>query len=166
MRALLRRRPDVVLAVSATTRPARPRERDGTDYHFTSESQFIAMRERGEFLESAEVYGYHYGTPRKPVETALEAGQDVLLELDIQGALSIKRAKREAVLVFIEPPSFEDLVLRLRGRGTEDPETISKRVRAAYEEVKNKGVYDHIVVNDDLERAVDALLRILDGKRT
>jgi guanylate kinase len=166
VRGVLQRRPDVFLSVSATTRPARPGERNGIDYHFISESDFRAMRDRGDFLEWAEVYGHYYGTPRHPVEGALAAGRDAILELDIQGAQAITRARPDAVLVFIEPPSLEALWLRLRGRGTDDPETISKRVRAAYEEVKSRGLYDHIVVNDQLERAVDDLVRILEEPGT
>jgi guanylate kinase len=161
VRGVLGRNPDMVLSVSATTRPARPGERNGTDYHFMPRTEFAAMRERGEFLEWAEVYGNLYGTPRRPVERALTMGRDVIAELDIQGAQSVKRAKPDAILIFIEPPSFEDLVLRLRGRGTDDPETISKRVKAAYEEVKNKRQYDHIVVNDRVEDAVEQLLVII-----
>lgn len=164
VKGVLRRRPDIVLSVSATTRPARPTERHGVDYHFVSVPQFLAMRDRGEFLESAQVFGNYYGTPRKPVEVALAADRDVIAELDIQGAQSAKRAKPDAVLVFIEPPSLEDLMLRLRGRGTDDPETMSKRVRAAYEEVKRKGFYDHVVINDDVDRAVDQLVRILESE--
>lgn len=163
IRDVLRRRPDVVLSVSATTRPARQGEREGIAYRFISEAQFAAMRDRGEFLEWAEVYGHHYGTPRAPVEIALSSGRDVICELDIQGAMSVKKAMPRAVLVFIEPPSLDDLLLRLRGRGTEDPESISKRVMAAYDEVKNKGLYDHIIVNDEVEQAADELTRILDG---
>jgi guanylate kinase len=151
-----------VLSVSATTRPARPGERHGIDYLFISRTEFASMRESGDFLEWAEVYGNFYGTPRGPIEQALANGRDVLAELDIQGAQSVKRAKPDAVLIFIEPPSFEDLVLRLRGRGTDDPETISKRVRAAYHEVKNKGQYDYIVVNDRVDDAVEQLVRILE----
>ena len=162
VRGLLERRPDMILSVSATTRPARPGERNGVDYYFITRTEFAAMRERGEFLEWAEVYGNFYGTPRTPVELALATGRDVIAELDIQGAQSVKRAKPDAVLVFIEPPSFEDLVLRLRGRGTDDPETISKRVKAAYDEVKIKGQYDHIIVNDQVEDAVDQLVRIIE----
>lgn len=158
---VLVRRPDVVLSVSVTTRPARPGEREGIDYRFISVPEFLGMRDRGEFLEWAEVYGNYYGTPRAPVDIALSTGRDVLCELDIQGAMSIKKAVPKAVLVFIEPPSLDDLLLRLRGRGTEDPESISKRVMAAYDEVKNKGLYDHIVVNDDVADAAEELTRIL-----
>ena len=163
VRELLSRRPELLLSVSATTRPARHGERDGVDYHFIGEPEFVARRDRGDFLESAVVYGDHKGTPREPVESALAGGRDVLLEVDVQGAMSVKRALPEAVLVFIEPPSLDELFLRLRGRGTEDPEALSTRLRAAYEEVKRKGSYDHIVVNDDVEEAVADLIRILDG---
>ena len=163
IREVIRRKPDLVLSVSATTRPARQGEREGIAYRFISVPQFLGMRDRGEFLEWAEVYGNYYGTPRAPVEIALSSGRDVVCELDIQGAQSIKKALPRAVLVFIEPPSLDDLLLRLRGRGTEDPESISKRVIAAYDEVKNKGLYDHIIVNEDVGRAADELTRILDS---
>jgi len=163
VRGILERYPDIVLSISATTRPARPGERNGLDYLFIDRTRFASMRERGEFLEWADVYGNLYGTPRAPVEQALATGRDVIAELDIQGAQSVKRARPDAVLIFIEPPSFEDLVLRLRGRGTEDPETISKRVKAAYEEVKNKGQYDHIIVNDRVQDAVEQLAAIIEA---
>jgi guanylate kinase len=159
---LVRRRPGVFLSVSATTRPARAAERNGVHYHFVSPNDFMAKRDSGGFLEWAEVYGSLYGTPRHPVEAALAAGRDVICELDIQGATAVKRAKPDAVLVFIEPPSLDELFMRLRRRGTEDPEALSTRLRAAYEEVKRKGLYDYIVVNDSLDDAVGALLRILE----
>lgn len=162
--AALKRRPDIVLTVSATTRPARVGERDGVDYNFIAVSDFLALRERGAFLESAEVYGNHYGTLRAQVDEAIAVGRDVIVEVDIQGAESIKRAMPEAVLVFVEPPSMEDLASRLRGRGTEQAEDLGRRIEAAYEEVKVKGTYDHIVINDELDRAVDEFLRILEGK--
>ena len=162
VREVLARRPEIFLSVSCTTRPARPGERSSVDYRFVSPQEFIRMREQGEFLEWAEVYGNLYGTPRWPIDEAQAAGKDVIAELDIQGALAVKRARPESVLVFIEPPSLDELTLRLRGRGTEDPTTMSRRVAAAYEEVKKKGAYDHVVVNDDLERAVASVLRILD----
>jgi guanylate kinase len=161
----LRRRPDIFLSVSATTRPARAGERNGVHYHFISTNDFLAQRDSGGFLEWAEVYGNLYGTPRAPVDAALASGGDVICELDIQGALAVKRSRPDALLVFIEPPSLDELFMRLRRRGTEDPESLSTRLRAAYEEVKQKGLYDHLVVNDSLEQAVSALLRILDGKQ-
>lgn len=164
VREVLKQRPDILLSASATTRPARPAERQGADYRFMSLQDFLGMRDRGEFLESAEVYGNHYGTPREPIERALAAGRDVIAELDIQGAQSIKRAKPEAVLVFIEPPSLDELGPRLRGRGTEDPESMAKRLRAAYDEMKSKRIYDHIVVNKDVDEAARELLRILEDR--
>lgn len=163
VREVLDRRPDIFLSISATTRPIRRAERHGVDYDFISREEFVGMRERGEFLESAEVYGNLYGTPRLPVEAALARGTDVICELDIQGAAAVKRVRPDATLVFIEPPSLEELQLRLRNRGTEDADTMSRRVNAAYEEIKAKGLYDHIVVNDDVHRAADELLRILES---
>jgi guanylate kinase len=165
VKRVLAQRPDVHLSVSATTRPARPGERNGVDYSFIPITDFVALRDRGEFLESAEVYGNHYGTPRGQVEAALARGHDVICELDIQGAMAVKRARPDAILVFIEPPSLDDLFLRLRGRGTEDRESMSKRLRAAYDEVKNKNNYDHIVVNEDPDRAAAELVRIMEQTR-
>jgi guanylate kinase len=162
VREVLRRRPEVVLSISATTRPARRGERNGIDYHFVTRPEFLGMRDRGEFLESAEVYGHLYGTPRGPVEAALASGRDVICELDIQGAQSCKRAKPDAILVFIEPPSLEALSLRLRGRGTEDPDDMAQRINAAYDEIKKKAIYDHIVINDEIGRAADELVRIIE----
>ena len=160
---LLQHRPDVFCSVSSTTRPARRGEIDGVNYHFVSERDFVAGRDRGDFLETAEVYGNYYGTPRAPVEAALREGRDVILELDIQGALAVKRALPESVLVFIEPPSLEELFSRLRGRRTEDPDALRRRVQAAYDEVKEKGAYDRIVVNDRIEDAIAQVIRIMDA---
>lgn len=164
IRSLLARKPELVLSVSDTTRPARPGERRGIEYNFVSREDFFGKRDRGEYLESAEVYGHLYGTPRIPVEHHLANGRDVLLEIDIQGAAMVKRAMPEAVLVFIEPPSLDELSARLRGRGTEDPDSLSRRMRASYDELKAKGTYDHIVVNDDLGRATGDLVRILEPR--
>ena len=161
LRAALARRPDIFLSVSATTRPARAGERNGIDYHFVSDDEFARMREQGEFLEWARVFDNLYGTPRTPIDESLADGRDVIAELDIQGAMMVKRARPEAVLVFIEPPSLEELAPRLRGRGTEDPGARSRRLEGAYEEIKKKESYDHVIVNDDLDEAVANLLRIL-----
>lgn len=162
VREVLRRKPDLELSISCTTRPIRPTERDGIDYRFISRRDFLAMRDRGEFLESAEVYGNAYGTPRGPIDAALAASHSVVAEIDVQGAAAVKRALPEAILIFIEAPSLDDLFLRLRGRGTEDAEGLSKRLRAAYDEVKSKGLYDYIVVNDEVGRATDEVVRILE----
>ena len=162
VRAALEKRPDIFLSVSATTRPTRAGEIDGSDYHFVSRDDFARQRERGEFLEWAQVFDNFYGTPRGPVDTALAGGRDVIAELDIQGAMMVKRARPEAVLIFIEPPSLEDLAPRLRGRGTEDPGAMARRLQAAYDEVKKKEAYDYVVVNDDPDEAAAELLRILE----
>lgn len=164
IRSLLSRKPEIVLSVSDTTRPARRGERGGAWYNFISREEFLGKRDRGEYLESAEVYNHFYATPRAPVEHHLASGRDVILEIDIQGATMIKRAMPEAVLIFIEPPSLDELSARLRGRGTEDPESLLRRMRASYDELKAKGTYDHIVVNDDLDRATDELASILDSQ--
>jgi guanylate kinase len=153
----------VVPSVSVTTRPPRPAERDGVHYRFISEEDFRSLAEQGELLEWAEVHGHLYGTPRGPVATALDEGRDVLLELDVRGAAQVKEAIPEAVLIFVEPPSFEDLVTRLEARGTEDPARQAQRIEAAYEEIKAKGTFDHVIVNDDPETAASSLVRILDG---
>jgi guanylate kinase len=157
----LERRPGVLYSISATTRGPRPGERDGIDYHFISEDEFRARRRAGGFLESAMVYGRLYGTPRPPVEAALARGRDVVLELDVQGAAQVKETMPEAILIFVEPPSFADLIARLEARGTEDAEAKARRIETAYEEVKSKADYDHVIVNDDLEQAVAELVRIL-----
>jgi guanylate kinase len=160
---LLASRPETILSVSATTRAPRPGERDGIDYRFLSDDSFEALRELGELLEWAEVYGHLYGTPRRPVEDALAAGHDVVLEVDVQGALQVREALPEAVLVFIEPPSLDELEARLTGRGTEDPDDRATRREAASEELAHASHYDHVIVNADAAEAVAGLLRILDG---
>lgn len=166
VREILAAKPDLVLSISATTRPARPGERHGKDYLFISRQEFLGMRDRGEFLEWAEVYKNLYGTPREQVERTLASGRSAVLELDIQGAQSVKRTRPDAILIFIEPPSLDDLYKRLKGRGTEDAETMSRRIQAAYEEMKIRGTYDHIVVNDEVRRAADELLRIIEVEQT
>lgn len=166
IKEVLRRRPDVVTSVSATTRPARAGEHHGVHYTFVSREEFLALRDRGEFLESAEVYGHLYGTPRGQIELALAAGRDIIVEVDIQGAMAVKRAMPEAVLVFVEPPSIDELMSRLRSRATEDVDSMRRRIEAAYEEVKVKRIYDYIVVNDEVGKAAGALIRILDEDRS
>jgi guanylate kinase len=152
----------VWLSVSATTRPARPTEVQGEDYDFISAEEFSERRERGEFLEWAEIYGHQSATPREPLESVLDSGRDALVEVDIQGAEAIKRAVPEAILVFLETPSPEDLAARLRSRGTEDAEALSRRIGAAEQELRVRNTYDHIIVNDEIDAAVEAFVRILD----
>jgi len=149
-------------SVSMTTRPARPGEIDGVAYHFVSREEFAAARERGELIEWAEYSGHLYGTPRGPVEAALAAGQDVLADIELLGAEQVKKAFPEALMVFVEPPSLEVLEARLRGRGDTDESQIARRLAAARWQMKRaRGLFDHFVVNDQLERAIDEVAGIL-----
>lgn len=163
--AQIKKRPDVFYSVSATTRGMRPGEIDGVDYHFISREQFIEMIERGEFLEHAEYVHNFYGTPIQPIRDNLAAGRDVIVEIEVQGFLQVKEKLPEAETVFIMPPSVEELERRLRGRGTETEEKIQGRLKTALEEMKYADRYDHIVVNDELEKAVSELLEIMGKER-
>ncbi len=146
--------PLVEFSVSATTRAPRAGEVDGRDYHFLSTSDFRARIQTGEFLESAEVYGNMYGTLREPMRKAIDGGRIYLVEIDVQGALQLKALGEEGVYVFVAPPDFEVLRQRLTGRGTETPEVLERRLRKAEDEYRERAKYDHVVVNDDLDRAV------------
>jgi len=163
--AQIKKRPDVFYSVSATTRGMRPGEIDGVDYHFISREQFLEMIDRGEFLEHAEYVHNFYGTPIQPIRDNLAAGRDVIVEIEVQGFLQIKEKLPEAETVFIMPPSVEELERRLRGRGTETEEKIQGRLKTALEEMKYADRYDHIVVNDELDKAVGELLEIMGKER-
>jgi len=163
--AQIKKRPDVFYSVSATTRGMRPGEIDGVDYHFISREQFLEMIDRGEFLEHAEYVHNFYGTPIQPIRDNLAAGRDVIVEIEVQGFLQIKEKLPEAETVFIMPPSVEELERRLRGRGTETEEKIQGRLKTALEEMKYADRYDHIVVNDELDKAVSELLEIMGKER-
>ena len=155
---LLREFPQLIFSVSYTTRPERGGEQAGVDYHFVDEPTFQRMVDEGEFAESAEVHGNRYGTTVSAVRQALEGGRDVLFDVDYQGGRQIKaRFQREAVLVFVLPPSLEELERRLRRRATDAPDVIERRLRKAHDELKQYAVYDYLIVNDDLERAYDRL---------
>ncbi|HEX9774907.1 MAG TPA: guanylate kinase [Actinomycetota bacterium] len=164
--ALCANRPEVVLSVSATTRPRRHDEVEGLSYLFVGEEDFAALEAGGGFLESAIVHGHRYGTPRAPVEDALAAGKAVVLEIDVQGARQVKAALPEAVLVFVEPPSMEVLRSRLAARGSEDAAALALRVRNAEQEMAAAGEFDHRIVNDRLGDALAELFRILDEPGT
>jgi guanylate kinase len=147
----LRRRPeqrDAHYVVTYATRARRPGEVDGTSYHFVDAERFAAMRAAGELLEANEVHGHWYGTPRDQVVAALAAGRDAILKIDVQGARDVRQAVPQAVLVFILPPSPEDLEARLRGRATETAAELEQRQRDAIGELARQGDYDHIVVNE------------------
>jgi len=146
--------PRVVFSVSATTRKRREGEVEGREYHFLSKEEFRRKAEAGEFIEYAEVHGNLYGTLRGPMEEALAAGRVYLVEIDVQGALQLMGLGVEGIYVFVAPPSFAELRRRLQGRGTESPEVVERRLRKAREELEERDKYAHVVVNDDVDRAV------------
>ncbi len=155
-------RPGVAFSVSATTRPARRGERDGVDYHFVSRADFERRVAAGDFLEWARVHDQLYGTLRAEVEHALNAGQDVVLEIDVQGARQLRASGLPMISIFVLPPSLEVLEQRLRARGTEDEAEMRRRLEVVREELQQAPDYDHRVVNDDVDRmvaAVEAILR-------
>lgn len=155
-------RPDIHIPVSLTTRQPRPGEIDGISYHFVPEHRFREMAASGQLLEHAVVHGrYSYGTPRKDVADAIAAGRDVLLEIDIQGARQVKRNLPEAKLVFIAPPSWEELVKRLEGRGTEDASQVERRLTTARVELEAQEEADFVVVNDRIEDTAQALIVLM-----
>ena len=161
--AVLRRRhPDVWLSVSVTTRPPRAGEVDGVHYHFVDQAEFDRMVAEGELLEHDAHLGASYGTPRRPVEQQLEAGVPVLLEIELMGARQVRAAMPEAQLVFLAPPSFDELARRLSGRGTEPPERVQRRLELARAEIAAEPEFDVTVVNDDLERAADRLVALME----
>ena len=156
---------DVVLSVSATTRAPRPGEQDGVQYHFVERSEFERMIHKKELLEWVEYCGNYYGTPAEPVRRQIAQGRVVLLEIEVEGALSIRGQFPDSVLVFVVPPSFGELEARLRGRGTETPEVINRRLSRAREELAFLPQYDYFVVNDEIHTATDALRGITDAER-
>ncbi|QND83510.1 Guanylate kinase [Chromobacterium vaccinii] len=163
--ALLQAEPSVELSVSYSTRAARKGEVDGKHYHFVDRSAFDAMVERGDFLEHAEVYGNCYGTSAPWIRSRLEAGQDILLEIDWQGAEQVRSVFPDAIGIFIAPPSIEELERRLRGRDTDTEEVILRRLASARAEIDKIAEYDYIVVNDDFERAKLDLISIVRAQR-
>ena len=158
---LIREYGDYALSVSATTRAERPGEQDGKDYFFVSKERFLKMIADGELLEYAEYVGNYYGTPKAYVEQKLADGENVLLVIEINGALNVKKLYSEAVLIYIVPPSAAVLYERLRSRGTEDEETIRKRLRKALEESERVSGYDYILINDDLDESARRLHELI-----
>lgn len=154
-----RRYPQVWLSVSVTTRPPRPGEVDGVHYTFVDTATFDRLVETDELLEWAVVHGVHrYGTPRRPVEAALTEGRPALLEIDLQGARQVRRTMPEALFVFLAPPSWDEMVRRLVGRGTETPQERARRLETAREELAAEAEFDVTIVNDDVQRATDELV--------
>jgi len=165
VRALLARDARVQLSISYTTRKPRPGEQDGRDYHFIDQAEFIAMRGRGDFLESAEVHGNFYGTSRVWLEREMAAGRDVLLEIDWQGAQQVRKYFRDAVGIFILPPSLAELERRLRGRGTDDEETIVRRQQAALAEMRHVDEFEYVIINKELEESIGDLVAAVHASR-
>lgn len=165
VRALLARRPDLFFSVSLTTRRPRPGEVDGVHYRYVSDQEFDAAVSAGELMEWARLYGGHRsGTPTSSVLEALAEGRDVLLEVDVQGAASVRERVPNAVLVFLQPPSEAELARRLRARGTESDSQLERRLQEARREMEEVGRFDHVVVNDEVERAAEEVLAIIDAK--
>jgi len=165
VRALMERRPALRFSISYTTRKQRPTERDGHDYFFVDKPEFERMVAAGEFLEHARVFDNYYGTSRKQVEQILDQGQDVLLEIDWQGAQQVRRLIPEAVHIFILPPSLQLLRERLEKRGQDSDEVIRRRLEAAQEEMRHCADFDYVIMNQDFARAVDDLSAIVRAAR-
>ncbi len=152
--------------VTATTRPIRDNEKDGVDYIFLSRDYFLDMRDRGDFLESAEVYGNWYGVPKPQVTDALRHGDDVLIKADVQGAATIKRLAPQAVLVFVVPPSMHELERRLRWRLTESEESLNRRLETARQEMEQLSAFDYMIVNENLDDAIKHLTAIVTAEKS
>jgi guanylate kinase len=163
VKALLERKPELHLSISYTTRKMRPTEAEGREYHFISVAEFQQLVEQGQFLEYAQVFDNFYGTGRRPVETELGAGDDVVLEIDWQGAQQVRKSLPECVSIFILPPSRASLEDRLRNRRTDSEDVIARRLRDAVGDMSHWDEFNYVVVNEDFERAVSDLKAIVEG---
>ncbi len=164
VKALLQRKPELHVSVSYTTRKKRPTEEDGREYHFVSVGDFQQLQAQGQFLEYAQVFDNFYGTGRRPVEAELACGNNVVLEIDWQGAQQVRKTLPECVTIFILPPSRDSLEERLRNRQTDSEEVIARRLRDAVGDMSHWNEFDYVVVNDDFERAVADLVRIVEAR--
>lgn len=162
IKQVLRRKDNVALSVSCTTRAPRPGEQEGVDYYYVSKEKFAQMIEKDGFLEYESFFDNSYGTPEEPVRKQLAQGINVILEIDVKGGMNIKKKVPEAELIFIAPPSMEILRSRLVGRKTETPDQIEKRTKRAFEEMQYQEQYDYVVVNDDLQQAVQQVIDIIE----
>ena len=165
VRLLLEREQEVNLSISYTTRGPRPGEQNGREYHFVDVETFKGMIDRQEFLEWAEVHGNFYGTSKKWIADQLAAGRDVLLEIDWQGAQQVRSLFPQAIGIFILPPSMEELTRRLTGRGTDAGEVIARRLAAAQAEMRHVGEFDYVIINDQLDQALEDLRAIVRASR-
>lgn len=164
-KALLEKHENLFLSVSATTREPRKGEIHGTNYYFLTKEEFLERVEKDDFLEWAEVYGNYYGTPKSNVQEMLDSGKNVILEIDIQGALKVKENSDEGVFIFILPPSMEELKQRIINRGSETPESLMRRFNSAYQEINYISKYNYAVVNDTVENAVEKIENILAAEK-
>ena len=162
---VLRRMPSVKKSVSVTTRAPRPHEQEGVHYYFKTLEEYQQMIAAGDFLETASVYNNYYGTPKKHVFELIENGDDVMFEIDIHGARQIKKQYPRAVSVFVMTPTFEILEQRLRGRGTETEDSITRRLGSAKRELSQYELFDYIVFNDDLEKSVESVIDIIKAEK-
>jgi guanylate kinase len=165
LQRLLQEVPGISFSVSHTTRPARQGEVEGKDYYFVSKEQFSVMRDRHLFLEWAEVHGNCYGTGLQTVEAALEEGEDIVLDIDVQGARQVRK-RTDATSIFIIPPSMQELSARLSGRGTDSSETVKLRLENSVKELQAAAEYDHVIVNDRVNTAVDMLRAVILARRS
>lgn len=161
---LRQKHPEISYSISATTRQPRPGEQDGVNYYFYTKEKFREMIDQGQLLEWAEVYGNFYGTPKQKVLDRLEAGEDILLEIDTQGALNVMKVMPEGLFIFLLPPSLEELAARLKGRGTETEESLRRRLGAAVDEIKLATKYRYVVVNDKVEDAQETIANIIEAE--
>lgn len=161
---LRQKHPEISYSISATTRQPRPGEQDGVNYYFYTKEKFREMIDQGQLLEWAEVYGNFYGTPKQKVLDRLEAGEDILLEIDTQGALNVMKVMPEGLFIFLLPPSLEELAARLKGRGTETEESLHRRLGAAVDEIKLANKYRYVVVNDKVEDAQETIANIIEAE--
>ena len=163
--ALTREDPSLKLSTSYTTRPPRPGEKNGVDYHFVDDAAFLGMRDRGEFLESAEVHGYRYGTSKRVITEALSKGEDLILEIDWQGARQVRAIYPDCVGIFILPPSIEELERRMRARGQDSEEVIRRRLDNARGEMDHAGEFDYAIINKDFDMARRKLAEVIRAER-
>jgi guanylate kinase len=163
--ALMRADPSLKLSISYTTRAPRPGEKDGIDYHFVDDATFLAMRDRGEFLENAQVHGYRYGTSKGVITAALAKGDDLILEIDWQGAQQVRTIYPDCVGIFILPPSIEELERRMRARGQDADAVIRRRVANAREELEHAGEFEYRIINKDFDAARRELAEIIQKER-
>lgn len=165
MTELFKKMPELLFSISSITRAMRPGEREGEKYNFITRKRFEDMLKNDRLLEHNEFVGNYYGTPREPVERAVANGQDMVIEVDVNGAAQIREKMPEAVSIFIMPPSFAELKRRLSGRGTESEELIQKRLTSALGEIKRAAEYDYIVVNEDIAAAADDIMSVILSSR-